>query len=373
MIDVALETRLTKLPPKVSLPFVKLLHTGHIKPEHLDDILIAGHLAGNAQHLLAFAVTYLSLRLQAVPVTDVIRMALQQNRKINLAWSVKRWRAEHDRLSRAETLKRLAADNIFYDLEGFARHLPDKFPGYLIKSSRRLGMEGLRQRHCVASYHSRILMKHCAIVAVFINGVRWTVELFLQQSDPDNPLRIGQIKTRRNGNPDSATRRAIHAALDIDLPASPANAVDDDDEPIYLENLRRVLPVLRRLGVDEVAVHFEGGGDNGCIDYIDFDHQPKPPENPMIGIFKERRDFENGHWIKSRTTDTVNLASAVDDLAYDYIDSTGVDWYNNEGGYADLTIDVAAGTVTMDVDVRTYNSENAYYQELDIETGEDLV
>ena len=67
----------------------------------------------------------------------------------------------------------------------------------------------------------------------------------------------------------------------------------------------------------------------------------------------------------------MNLASAIDDLAYDYIDSTGVDWYNNEGGYADLTIDVAAGKVTMDVDVRIYNSENAYYQELDIETGED--
>ena len=276
MINVALETRLTKLPPKVSLPFVKLLHTGHIKPEHLDDILIAGHLAGNASTCLLSPSPISRSGLQAVPVTDVIRMALQQSRKINLAWSVKRWRAEHDRLSRAETLKRLAADNTFYDLEGFALHLPDKFPGYLIKSSRRLGMEGLRQRHCVRSYHSRILMKHCAIVAVFINGVRWTVELFLQQSDPDNPLRIGQIKTRRNGNPDSATRRAIHAALDIDLPARVRqNAVDDDDEPIYLENLRRVLPVLRRLGIDEVAVHFEGGGDSGCIDYIDFDDQPQ--------------------------------------------------------------------------------------------------
>lgn len=80
------------------------------------------------------------------------------------------------------------------------KHLPKRFSGYLIRTSRRLGMEGLRQRHCVASYDSRLRKGDCAIVAVFADRQRWTVELRLT-NDTETPLRIDQIKTRYNGLP----------------------------------------------------------------------------------------------------------------------------------------------------------------------------
>ena len=66
--------------------------------------------------LVGFAVGYLHLRSQGVPVHDVIRMAKSQRRRINLAWSAKRWELEHERLSRAEALDRLAAENATYDV-----------------------------------------------------------------------------------------------------------------------------------------------------------------------------------------------------------------------------------------------------------------
>jgi hypothetical protein len=67
---------------------------------------------------------------------------------------------------------------------------------------------------------------------------------------------------------------------------------------------------------------------------------------------------------------TVN--DAIDVLVNDYLDDTGVNWYDNDGGYGELTINVDEGLVTMDVNVRWTDSQNEYYSETDIETGEQV-
>ena len=143
-------------------------------------------------------------------------MAKAQNRRINLGWSAKRWKEEHDRFSRAEALHRMAQENVGYDVSKFEEHLPERFNGYLIRTSRRLGMEGLRQRHCVASYDSRLRSGNCAIAAVFVGKQRWTVELRLTNNE-EAPLRIDQIKTRYNSLPPASVREEIHEILDIPL------------------------------------------------------------------------------------------------------------------------------------------------------------
>jgi hypothetical protein len=142
-----IHTRLSNLPHKVALPIRELVAAEHLSEDDAHLILDAGECAGEHHRLLAFAVGYLNLRGQGVPVHDVIRMAKAQSRRVNLGWSAGRWKSEHDRLSRAEALATLARENVTYDVAKFAQHLPGKFPGYLIRTSRRLGMEGLRQRH----------------------------------------------------------------------------------------------------------------------------------------------------------------------------------------------------------------------------------
>ena len=76
-------------------------------------------------------------------------------------------------------------------------------------------MEGLRQRHCVASYHPQLQAGSCAIASVFIDRQRWTVQL-LATGKPDMPLSIGQIKTRLNGLPTKEIRDRIHETLGLD-------------------------------------------------------------------------------------------------------------------------------------------------------------
>ena len=165
------------LSTKISTPFNALRERGLIADDDMFDILTAGRLSKQSQNLLGFAVAYLKMKSSGIPISDAIKMSANQKRRVNLGWSAKRWKVQHDKLTKSETLLRLSKQIVYYDLKEFEELLPRNFSGYLIKNSFRLGCEGLRQQHCVASYHSRIEQKLIAICTVFIDKVRWTVEL----------------------------------------------------------------------------------------------------------------------------------------------------------------------------------------------------
>ncbi len=367
-----IENRLARLPAKTALPFRQLLSAGQISEDVIHTVLDAGEITGDTPKLIGFAVGFLHLRAQGVPVHDVIRMAKAQKRRVNLAWGAKRWKEEHDRLSRAEALQRMAADNVRYDVSKYENHLPERFSGYLIRTSRRLGMEGLRQRHCVASYDSRVRRGDCVIAAVFVDRQRWTIELRLT-NDPEAPLRIDQIKTRYNGLPPASVRLQIHKVLGIDLKKSTGAAYPIQDA-IYMENLRRVLPILRQHGIETVTVSFNGYSDSGSIEDISY----TPCENPdalkalPIQHISTSSCFEDGQWRRTTTPEQSTLNEVMDALTNDYLEETGVDWYNNDGGYGELVIDVQDGTVSLEVQVRYTESRTEYSAERDIETGDDI-
>jgi hypothetical protein len=365
-----LQSRLKALPPKIAVPFQQLLSTGQLSEDVVRTVLDAGELATNLGKLLGFAIGYLHLRQQGVPVHDVIAMAKKERRRINLAWSPSRWKDEHDRLSRVEALKRLSEEQTCYDLCAFRQLLPARFPGYLIATSRRLGMEGLRQRHCVASYDQRIKEGGCAIAAIFIDKRRWTVELHLT-GDSKTPLRITQIKTRLNAHSPASVRQQIHDALGIPLQiATPPEPAPFDGDRLYMENLRRILPMLRQQDIRTIEVYFEGSGDSGCIQDIAFS-----PETPGIRQMTAEHlhtssSFDNGVWRRAVEPQQAALGEVVEAITYDYLEETGVDWYNNDGGYGYFIIDVEAGTVSMDVSVRVTESYTEFSGVKDIATGE---
>lgn len=374
--ETGVEQRLEQLPPKVAVPFRQLLASGQLSEDALAVILDAGEIAGENFKLLGFAVGYLHLRSRSVPVHDVIRMAKAQGRTVNLGWSEKRWKHEHDRLSRAETLTRLAERNVSYDVPRFEALLPKRFDGYLIRSSRRLGMEGLRQCHCVASYHAQLQAGTCAITAVFVNRQRWTVQLTLRNDDLDSPLRIVQIKSRFNEPPSGRVRETIHKVLDIPMPVERGEAEAGgrvEAGSYYMAVLRRVLPVLREHGVEKVTVAFDGSGDEGSIHslYCEPCHSEevlsREIEHP-----ERKRVFEEGQWFTISEDVLQPVGDAIETLTNDYLEETDIDWYNDDGGFGELVIDVSQGTVSLDVSVRYTDSVHEFYRENDILTGEEL-
>lgn len=369
-----IENRLAQLPAKTAMPFRQLLGAGQIPEDVIHTVLDAGEITGDTSKLIGFAVGLLHFRAQGVPVHDVIRMAKAQKRRVNLAWGAKRWKEEHDRLSRAEALQRMAAENVRYDVSKYEEHLPKTFSGYLIRSSRRLGMEGLRQRHCIASYDNRLRQGDCAIAAVFVEGQRWTVEIRLT-ADPEAPLRIDQIKTRYNSVPPAPVRQQIHDVLGIDMKKSPTPFYAPAERNfLYMENLRRVLPILRQHGIETVSVTFNGYSDSGSIEDISY----TPCENPdalkavPVEHISTSSYFEDGQWRRTAAPEQSTLDEVIDALTNDYLEETGVDWYNNDGGYGDLVIDVQAGTVSLEVQVRYTDTRTEYSAERSIETGEDI-
>jgi hypothetical protein len=369
MTKPPLETRLSALPPKVSHPLRALRDAGQIDNDFLDLLLTAAGLSGDTNRLLGFAAGFLHMTNHRIPVHDVIRMALDQNRRINLAWSPARWTAEHNKLSRAETLSRLQDTDVTYDLQAYEPHLSPAGRAALIRTSRRLGLEGLRQRHCVASYHGRILSGQCAIASMIIDRQRWTVELTLAKSS-ENPVIISQIKTRYNGHASPLIRSQIHAAFGIPQNAATPEA-SNPPNALYLENLRRVLPVLSTHDVESVVVTFSGSGDSGCIDTIYY----QPPLRAQIGPCPVEhltcKSIYDGQWRTDIVTEVAPLDQALEELTMSYLDETGVNWYDGEGGYGELVIDVRDRSVSLEINVNYSQATTEYDRTRSIDSGED--
>lgn len=368
-----LEDRLSALPKRVELPFRQLIKAEQLSEEALTTILDAGDLSGDQSKLLGFAVAYHHLRAAGVPVHDVISMAVQQKRRIRLTWSTKRWKIEHNRLSRAATLLRLSDEYVEYDVSKYEPHLPAKFPGYLIRSSRRLGMEGLRQEHCVASYHNQLARGYSAIASVFLDKRRWTVQLHLN-NNLDDPIRISQIKSRHNTPATGDERRAIYALLGVDYPEPNRQGANVAARPdrLYMQNLQRLLPVLRDNGVGRVTVCFDGCGDSGAIDGAYFEPQDFDGNAVTLPVLTFERSYAGNDWVTQRREVEKSVSDAMYQLTDDYLEETGVNWYDNDGGFGELVIDVDEGSVELEVNSRYTNHETEFCSTRDIETGEEI-
>ena len=366
--------RLSRLPRKVAVPLSDLLARDQLSRTALATILDAGELSGQRDRLLGFAVAYHHLKMDGVPLDDAIRMAKEQGRRIRLDWSKARWKSEHNRFARMETLIRLSTEDVRYDVEKYARHLPS-FPGYLIRSSRRLGMEGLRQRHCIASYHDQIVHGYTAIAAVFVDGVRWTVQLHLNH-DPERPLRITQIKSRFNELASRAVRERIHDLLGVeDAPAGSVLASSWQDQgnfpeksARFRENLLAIREVLLAHGVPEVVVRFDGSGDSGSIDEVNFPSDIGfDPEAVQVAFRKTCIHRSADNWQAEIVEERVDVAHAVELLVTDYLEITGVNWYDNDGGWGEFSLDVESGEASMEINVRLLESSCEFSEVINLD------
>lgn len=366
-----IQSRLSSLPTKIYQPLASLTEAGQIDEPFLDLMLDAAELSGDPQRLLGFATGYLHMSKTGIPVEDVIRMAKNQQRRINLGWSPARWKNEHNKLARAETLNRLTASNDVYDLSAYEAHLLESAHKTLIRCSKRLGLEGLRQRHCVASYHERVLNGTCAIASVIVDRQRWTVQLEPTKL-PDKPLAITQIKTRHNGLAPPHIRRQIHEIMGVPLPGG-HKISETIPNYLYLENLRRILPLLEAQGVSLITISFSGSGDSGAIDRADF--QPQQPDafrHTRVDQLETQSVFENNCWEKALVPETITLDEALDNIANDYLDEADVNWYDGDGGYGELVIDVAQRSIFLEINVNYTESTTEFHQTKSIDTGDTL-
>jgi hypothetical protein len=96
-----------------------------------------------------------------------------------------------------------------------------------------------------------------------------------------------------------------------------------------------LLTQLNLLGAKQVRVEFQGGGDDGQVDGVYItdqnDNYIDIPEDMIAWTTLTYGNQES----EQRPT---KLVDALEDLCSRALDNTGLDWYNNEGGQGNLTI-----------------------------------
>jgi hypothetical protein len=122
---------------------------------------------------------------------------------------------------------------------------------------------------------------------------------------------------------------------------------------------------LANLGVTGIKVHYDGGGDSGAIE--DISYTTESCETPDDVDEK----VEIGWGSKNNLADLDQEAyKAIEEFAYKVLDDIE-DWWNNEGGFGDLSICVPSGKYMIDNNVRYYETKDYQHEGSLIEKSAD--
>ena len=118
---------------------------------------------------------------------------------------------------------------------------------------------------------------------------------------------------------------------------------------------QQILPILVKLkdkGINKIEITFSGSGDSGDIDDIIY------------------YDINGKYYYSSQMIDDSYINdqeySLLQNDCYDFIDDAieGADWYNNEGGFGNITLDL--DSMTADVEYSQRTVEEYSWQDLSL-------
>ena len=117
-----------------------------------------------------------------------------------------------------------------------------------------------------------------------------------------------------------------------------------------------LMTLLKVMGGTKVHVSFSGGGDSGNIDNAELlDSDDKPID--LKGAEFEWESEESYHdpdadkWRMRSIVETMPLNDILVKITEDALESTSLDWYNNEGGQGALTIDLTTTPPSIELSV----------------------
>jgi hypothetical protein len=128
-----------------------------------------------------------------------------------------------------------------------------------------------------------------------------------------------------------------------------------------------LLTQLNLLGAKEVRVDFQGGGDDGQVDGVYMlDNNGAEIELPDDMIAWTTLTYGD----QEAEAKPTKLVDALEDLCSRALDNTGLDWYNNEGGQGNLTIDFKENPPSIMLNVGINHTTTESY-EYDLNDEED--
>ena len=111
-----------------------------------------------------------------------------------------------------------------------------------------------------------------------------------------------------------------------------------------------LLVKLANYGITGIKIHYDGSGDSGAIEEIAYTTEPcenaydVEANTDFYGPDSNLNNLEDG------------LHSILEAYAYDMLEGIE-DWYNNEGGFGDLSIHIPSGNYYISNNIRVYDTE----------------
>jgi hypothetical protein len=113
---------------------------------------------------------------------------------------------------------------------------------------------------------------------------------------------------------------------------------------------------LADLGITGIKVHYDGGGDSGCIDWIGY----------TIKKCNDPEDVNDNIYVWDHDVDLAKLnseaCSLIENFANEKILDELEDWWNNEGGFGDLCICIPSGKYFVSNHVRVTETEDYFHE-----------
>jgi hypothetical protein len=122
---------------------------------------------------------------------------------------------------------------------------------------------------------------------------------------------------------------------------------------------------LKALKVARVEVEYDGCGDSGDVQEVHAllaggEAADLKGQSVMVERLESVYDHEAKDYRRVTSQQTVSLKEALGDFAVDFLSFLGIDWYNNDGGYGTVVLDVKDGKVKAE---HNYRIESSEYEE----------
>jgi len=115
------------------------------------------------------------------------------------------------------------------------------------------------------------------------------------------------------------------------------------------QEVTSLLIKLADIGITGIMVRYDGAGDSGQIEEIQYCTEP-------VDDVEEIEDKIDYHSPKLNELNS-DLEKAIEDLVYKFLLEDIEDWYNNEGGYGEVSIMVPSGNYWINNNIRIVDYE----------------
>lgn len=139
------------------------------------------------------------------------------------------------------------------------------------------------------------------------------------------------------------------------------NIAPTNEKDMDMFNATAVREVLALHKIDKVDVGYDGSGDSGSIESVEFSKNGKVIT--LLGVTVEvwekvsNYSSENNTYATNFISSEMQISEAFERLAENVLDRRGIDWYNNDGGFGNITFSVNENTVSLDHSQRVSSTE----------------